>query len=135
MVCLDSSFIIDNFRGETRAVEMRKSLEKRGEVLFIPTPVIMELALGAHLSKRMEDEKEKINRFLSDSTILEFDKESAFLGGKIEAELMKKGSLIEPEDIMIAAIAMINNEPLVTRNTKHFARIEGLKIEGYETAK
>jgi len=30
---------------------------------------------------------------------------------------------------MIASIAMENNESILTRNTKHFERIHGLKIE------
>lgn len=32
---------------------------------------------------------------------------------------------------MIAAISISNNETLITKNKKHFERIEGLKIETY----
>lgn len=39
--------------------------------------------------------------------------------------------MIDLEDIMIAAIAITNNEKLITRNEKHFRRIKGLEVEGY----
>jgi predicted nucleic acid-binding protein len=44
--------------------------------------------------------------------------------------LTKKGQRIDPEDTMIAGIAITNNKILVTRD-KHFDRINGLKIEKY----
>ena len=34
-------------------------------------------------------------------------------------------------DCMIASIALLENEILLTRNTKHFTRISGLKVESY----
>jgi len=39
--------------------------------------------------------------------------------------------MIDIEDIMIAAIAIVNGEKILTRNSKHFKRIEGLEVEEY----
>lgn len=110
---------------------MKEKLENSGELLFIPSPAIMELASGAHRSIRIETEKQKIEQFLSENSVLDFDAESAFRAGEIEAELEQKGQTIDPEDIMIGAIALQNNESLVTRNVKHFEKIKGLRIEAY----
>ena len=131
MVCLDSSFVIDLWRGDKAAVEMKNMLKQKGEDFFIPTLVVMELSTGAQLSRRADTEKQKIMQLLSESKILDFDCESAFRAGEIRAELEKKNESIDSEDIMIGAIALQNNESLVTRNIKHFEKISGLKIEKY----
>ena len=131
MACLDSSFIIDLFRGEIRASNIKEELERTGELLFIPSPVIMELASGAHRSGRTNSEKQKIKQFLSENSVLNFDAESAFRAGEIEAELEQKGQIIDSEDIMIGAIALQNNESIITRNVKHFEKIKGLEIKAY----
>ncbi len=39
--------------------------------------------------------------------------------------------MIDPEDAMIAGIALINNESVLTKNVEHFSRIRDLKIETY----
>lgn len=39
--------------------------------------------------------------------------------------------MIDPEDAMIAGIALINDESVLTRNVEHFSRIRDLKIETY----
>lgn len=133
MACLDSSFIIDLWRGKKGAIEAKEKLKQSGELFFIPAPVIMELAAGAQLSRRIDAEKQKIRQFLSENSVLDFDTESAFRAGEIEAELEKRGQPIEPEDVMIGAIALENNESLVTGNARHFEKISGLRLESYET--
>lgn len=39
--------------------------------------------------------------------------------------------MIDPEDAMIAGIALINDESVLTKNVEHFSRIRDLKIETY----
>jgi len=131
MVCLDTSFIIDIWRGKPEAIAIKNTLKQQEEIFTIATPVIMELAAGAQLSERIESEKQKIRQFLLDNTILHFDAESAFRAGEIRADLEKRGEEIDAEDIMIGAIAIQNGETVVTRNVKHFKKIKGLKIQGY----
>jgi tRNA(fMet)-specific endonuclease VapC len=45
--------------------------------------------------------------------------------------LNKKGELIADMDLCIAAIAMSHKMTLVSNDTKHFERIEGLKLENW----
>ena len=96
---------------------------------------LLEIIRGIYLKDSMknikENERDKIDNFLSSFVVLDFDKESAIKTGEIEAELQNKGEIIDLEDIMIGAIALKNNETLVTRNKKHFEKINGLKIESY----
>ena len=131
MVCLETSFIIDVIRGEEQVSEIEKQLDKGSEAITVAAPTVMELVKGAELSNKPKSEKEKVHNFLSSLIILNLDKESAMLAGEIEAELRKKGEIIQIEDIMIGAIAKHNSETLITRNKKHFERITNLEIETY----
>jgi tRNA(fMet)-specific endonuclease VapC len=50
----------------------------------------------------------------------------------IRADLARRGQLIGPNDLMIAAICIANDVTLVTHNTAEFGRIDGLKLEDWE---
>jgi len=45
--------------------------------------------------------------------------------------MVKEKAKIDPEDAMLAGIAIQNNEPLLTRNRKDFIGIPELKLETY----
>ena len=47
---------------------------------------------------------------------------------EIHIKLRSRGQLIGSADILIAAYCLVNGYVLVTRNTKDFERIDGLKI-------
>ncbi len=135
MVCLDSSVIIDILKGKESVEAIENKFDFNGEEIFIPSPVIIELIRGIYLKNSIknikENERNKINNFLSSFIILDFNKESAIKTGEIEAELMNTGEIIDLEDVMIGAIALNNNETIITRNKKHFEKIKGLNVEGY----
>jgi len=131
MVCLDTSFAIDILRGNEEAREILDLLISNRESISITTISIMELIGGLYSSPKLKKEKEEIMAFVSSLIVLSFDLESSFLAGELELDLIINGQIIQPEDIMIASIAMENNETLITKNTKHFEKISGLKIKSY----
>ncbi|MEK6910611.1 MAG: type II toxin-antitoxin system VapC family toxin [Nanoarchaeota archaeon] len=131
MVFLDTSFVIDYLRGRENARKVYQNFKISGESLNISAIVITELITGAYVSKKTEEEISKVKNFLAETSIFDFTEDDAFEAGKIEAQLMKKGDSIEPEDIMIASTALLNEETLVTRNKKHFEKIPNLKIVSY----
>ena len=47
------------------------------------------------------------------------------------ADLRAAGQLIEDADILMGAIALVNDLTLVTNNTAHFSRIGGLHVEDW----
>ena len=51
--------------------------------------------------------------------------------GRVKADLVKRGLIIDDFDISIAGTALKNEMTVITDNTKHFSRIEGLKIENW----
>lgn len=99
--------------------------------LFVSNCILAELYFGAYRSKRVTENLKRIELFKKNLTILSDSEESARLFGKIKSDLMSNGTIIEDFDILIASVAASNNCILVTNNTEHFERIEGLKIQNW----
>ncbi|MEK9185029.1 MAG: PIN domain-containing protein [Patescibacteria group bacterium] len=131
MVCLDTTFIIDFLRGKEKSKSVIQDLQDGKDNITVASPSVMEIMSGVELGINKNEEKEKIIEFLSSINVLPLNKESAFLAGEIEGYLIMTGETIGPIDTMIGAIAKYNNEMLLTRNTKHFSKIHGLKVQGY----
>ena len=62
-----------------------------------------------------------------DIAVLFFDQAVAKKAALIYQQLRKANQLIEFRDIFIAATALINQLPVLTKNAKHFQRIQHLK--------
>ncbi len=80
------------------------------------------------------DANKRINefeKFCKLIDIINLDKASILASCKIYASLKKSGKLIDDIDILIAGIALSNNLVMITDNTEHFDRIEGLKVENW----
>ena len=83
---------------------------------------------------KFKDARKQMNAFLKFSeynSIIPITKDSMELSADIYADLRKKGVLIDDIDILIAGIALANNLILVTHNTSHFSRIDGLEIQDW----
>jgi tRNA(fMet)-specific endonuclease VapC len=80
------------------------------------------------------DANKRINEFETFCKLIDIinlDKASILASCKIYASLKKSGKLIDDIDILIAGIALSNNLVMITDNTEHFDRIEGLKVENW----
>ncbi len=128
---LDTTFIIDLMEELPDAVAKMEQLHQEQLQIFITTPTIFELWTGVAYGNQPEKEKQKIKLIIDNQCLLDLTTESAQHAGFINGTLQKQGQIIDPEDCLIAGIALHHNEPLLTRNTKHFKRIKGLKIETY----
>jgi len=99
--------------------------------IMVGTPTIFELYVGVGLAIKSSEEKEKVLEVLQSLTQLPLDAPSASRAGMIYAQRTKEGAKIDAEDAMLAGIALENQQTLLTRNTKHFSGIAGLKVESY----
>lgn len=93
--------------------------------------VLAELYFGAYNSKKIDANLHRIEVFKRNLTILSESDESAKLFGKIKADLMAKGKIIDDFDILIASVAIANDCTVITNNINHFERIEDLKLENW----
>lgn len=81
-----------------------------------------------------KDAKAQLIRFeniMSASIILPMSLEIANLSAKIYADLRKKGLSIGHNDTIIAGTALVHDMVLVTNNTDHYSRIEGLQLDNW----
>ncbi len=93
---------------------------------------LQELRYGAAIYPQPEKVWAKVEReILPWVHWLEFGADTALRAGMLQASLEHAGRMIGVEDIQIAATALQHGLTLVTRNTRHFERVEGLKIQNW----
>ncbi len=113
-----------------KLVSKLKTLEY--EQQFISTITISEIVYGAMKSEKTEFHLKNLESLILPSVnVIGFDSRAAFHCGRIRAILERKAIPINQSDLQIAAIAIANELILVTRNIKHFIRVEELKVENW----
>jgi tRNA(fMet)-specific endonuclease VapC len=127
----DTAFLIDVMKGEEKALAKAKEFEAASTPIIVGAPTIFELYVGVGLSVKSAEEKEKVLEVLKSLTQLPLDQQSATRGGLIYAQRSREGVEMDPEDAMLAGIAVENHETVLTRNKKHFLGISDLKLESY----
>lgn len=133
MKLLDSTFLIDLLRNKKEAYNKLNDLENE-IALFVTSISVFELAIGTQLDKNVDKVKKfsELSKFLSAFEILNLDVDSAMISGKLRGDLISQGKEIDTRDCLIAGIALSNKvDTIITKNKKHFERIEGLKVEDY----
>lgn len=128
---LDTSFLIDLMKGELEAVKRLKYLEDNKIAQNVAAPTLYELNVGITLSDKPEKEKKRVIDALTSASILVLEAESAERAGEVQGKLIKEGKMLDPEDAMIAGIALVNDETILSRNKEHFSRVADLRIETY----
>lgn len=118
-------------KNDASAIRKAKDLSSASIPILVGTPTIFELYIGVGLSVRSGEEREKVLDILRSLPHLTLDAASASRAGIIYAQRVKEKTKIDPEDAMLAGIAIQNNESLLTRNRKGFAGIPELKLETY----
>ena len=125
---LDTSFVIDVLRNRKEAIEKSAQLDKTDEPIFITVVSVFELWQIWNLLG--EKKKRILVEFVDSFGMLSFDSESAQRAGEVQSELMKLGLRIDPEDCMIAGIALTSGQVILSRDN-HYSRIKGLRVEKY----
>jgi len=130
MYLLDTNICI--YIIKKKPVDVLKTLKTKSKKdIYISSITIAELEYGIAKSQFPEKNKIALIEFLSIFNILPFDDNDAVDFGEIKKELEKKGKIIGPMDLLLAAQAKSKKLILVTNNTKEFERVEGLKIENW----
>ncbi|MFC1823320.1 type II toxin-antitoxin system VapC family toxin [Thermodesulfobacteriota bacterium] len=129
MYVLDSNTLIYFFKGIGSV--SKHLLAVPPKEIGIPSIVLFELEVGIAKSTSAKKRLTQLQDFLSIVKILPFSKNEARSAAEIRVNLERKGTLIGPYDILIAATAISNQGILVTHNTKEFSRVKGLKLEDW----
>ena len=130
MVLLDTNVCI-HFMKNTHPQLTEKLLSYAPAELLISSITVYELEYGAEKSNRGEKTREKLIMFLAPFNIIPFTSADAVTAGKLRGYLERKGTMIGPYDIQIAAQALSRNIPVVTHNTGEFSRVPNLRVEDW----
>lgn len=90
-----------------------------------------ELMYGARKSQRVEQNVAGFDLMLEPFVSLPFDNKAAGQYGLLRVTLERNGTPIGANDFLIAAIALAHDCVLVTRNSREFRRVPGLRIEDW----
>ena len=127
---LDTNVCIFFLKG-THPALLRTILSHSPNALRIPAIVAAELIHGAEKSANPVKNSEQVKKFLMPFEIAPFDVLAAYSYGKIRSSLEKRGEIIGPNDLLIAATVLSQSGILVTNNVKEFARVENLAVEDW----
>ena len=101
------------------------------ELCAIPAMAIGELCYGAAKSSNPPKELEKVGRLAGVLSVVDITRAVMMRFGMVKADLERNGIRLADADVIIAATALESGMTLVTGNTRHFSRIDGLKMENW----
>ena len=90
-----------------------------------------ELMFGVAISPRPDVNREALDFLLDHLQVLDYPAAAALDYGEIRGQLKIRGTLIGPNDLLIAAHARCLGLTLVTNNIREFSRVPGLKTENW----
>jgi len=135
VIHFDSSFLID-LQQELKndrpgpAFELIESLDG-SELLAVSVHVVAELRVGAERRRNPVAEHRELDTFLEGFLIQYPDHRFAAAYAHLWAAANRKRRIVPSIDLLIAAAAVVENAPLVTKNVKDFSRVPGLRVLGY----
>jgi tRNA(fMet)-specific endonuclease VapC len=129
MYLLDTDTVIYILKGHPAVAENLKNHLQDPVKISIVT--YMELQYGAYKSQHVAANLAKIKSLGQSMEVTPITTAAAEIFGMLKADLEKDGTRLDDFDLVVAACALANNLTLVTNNTKHFERIEGLKLENW----
>lgn len=125
MIVADSDVLIDYLRGGGEGAR-RVAVELSTRSFATTAITAFELRSGA----RTPRQRRAVDALLDAMTIVPFGPEEARIAAELRQQVEAEGQPIGMADYMIAATCIASDGILLTRNRKHFERIEGLKLGG-----
>jgi tRNA(fMet)-specific endonuclease VapC len=92
---------------------------------------VSELHYGACKSRKIKQNIKRLEEFLYPFEILAYDENASREYGTVRSQLEKKGQVIGPLDMLIAAHAISRRLTIITNNIKEFKRIRSLQVENW----
>ena len=127
---LDTDICIYIIKRKPLRILERLELIQPGQ-LSMSAITFAELMNGAKKSQRVEANVTRLNALGEILEICSFDQQAAIAYGDVRSSLEKRGEVIGPHDLLIAAHALSLDRTLITNNEKEFKRVEGLKVDNW----
>jgi len=128
---LDTNACVTHLRNKNALLTHRIRAKSPGD-LAVCSVVVGELFHGAERSVDPVKGRAQVEKFLQPFLSLPFEDAAAREYARVRSDLERRGTPIGDNDMLIAAIAVVNGLRLVTHNTAEFSRIPNLIIEDWE---
>lgn len=127
---LDTNIVSYLMEGNATVAQHLTSCLANGNIIEIPDIVYYEVQRGLlyNNSKRLQ---ELFNSVCEYYGVLHATNVDLYIAAQQYANLKHFGKLIEDDDILIGSLAIANNAILVTNNTKHLSRLQGIQLENW----
>jgi tRNA(fMet)-specific endonuclease VapC len=123
MILADTDVLIDFLEGkDPGASRIAEELQKGA--LYTTVISRFEMLSGSKGPKQIES----VRQLLESVKILALDVPAADRAAEVRRRLEQKGQGIGMADSLIAGIALEHKATLLTRNHRHYNRVEGLKL-------
>lgn len=99
--------------------------------VILSSIVVAEIEYGIAKSRRRAFNRQVFATLLEGFPVAPFDASAARAYGPIRADLERRGLVIGPHDLLIAAHARSLGAVVVTDNTTEFGRVEGLRVANW----
>lgn len=127
----DTSFLVDVLAGDEGALRFLEAAEGERRPEKVSAITVLELYEGIARSTKPESEKRRVLGVLDSKHVVAADHGIMRRAGELSGDLIVEGRRIDREDCVVAATALREGEPVVTRNARHFERIPGLEVRTY----
>ena len=129
---IDTDILSELFKGNNTVKVRVSEYIKEHHRLTISQITKYEILKGLK-AKKAQKQINAFNTFCDANTIISITDDVIIKASDIYAELRKQGETVSDADILVAAIATVNNLTLITNNTKHFTRIKSLKLDNWKS--
>jgi tRNA(fMet)-specific endonuclease VapC len=128
VILLDTDVCVSLLRGNAAIADRIRSSSSGASVSFM---TVAELSYGAEKSSKPDYNRHLVERFLLTVGLIESERSSMRLFGRLKAQLESGGERLPDADLLIAAVALDRGLVLATGNLKHFSRIPGLMAQDW----
>lgn len=126
---LDTNACVAVLRGHAGVRERLRQLAP--DDVGVSTLTVYELLTGVARCRDAAREGAKVGRFLEPLHIVPFDADAAQHAARVRAALDSAGRIIGPYDLLLAGQSLANDATFVTRNTREFGRVRGLRCDDW----
>jgi tRNA(fMet)-specific endonuclease VapC len=120
----DSDVLIDYLNRRRPYEQSLRMMLDAGE-LGVSTVSMFEVFSGV----RAESQRDQAYALFAQVEVIPLSEPAALRAAELRQELERRGMPLPPADLLIAATAMTLGIPVLTRNVRHFGRIDGLAVE------
>lgn len=132
---VDTDVLIDVMQDDERAKREVADLESARVPLRLSSMSLFELYHGLARVGDSADRRRRIEAVLESKPVYPADGAVMKKAGRIDGRLTAEGQAIGMGDVVIAATALVHEEPVLTRNVDHFERIDDVEIESYRRSR